>query len=103
LFSPPSATKARILMRLKSSISVPIRGLEKRLSTVKRQKVVSSNLRSVGYDEAARVLEVEFQNGRVYRYLDVPREVYEELMSADSLGRYFNEYIRESYQYSRAA
>lgn len=70
---------------------------------MKRQEVVSSNLRSVGYDEATRTLEIEFRSGRVYRYIEVPRDVYEELMSADSLGRYFNKYIREAYPYSRAA
>ena len=70
---------------------------------MKRQIVASSNLRSVGYDEATHTLEIEFQNGRVYRYLEVPREVYEGLMKADSLGRYFNEYIRDDYPYSRAA
>ena len=31
----------------------------------------------------------------MYRYLDVPEEVYEELMSADSRQAYFNEYIRD--------
>lgn len=70
---------------------------------MKRQAVVSSNLRSVGYDEATHTLEIEFQNGRVYRYIEVPREVYEGLMGADSLGRYFNEYVRDAYPYSRAA
>jgi hypothetical protein len=33
-----------------------------------RQRVNSSNLRSVGYDEEESVLEIEFQAGPVYRY-----------------------------------
>jgi hypothetical protein len=70
---------------------------------MERQPVTSSNLKSVGYDRARRVLEIEFQNGRVYRYHDVPPEEYEELLKAPSLGRYFNDNIRDGYQYDRAA
>jgi hypothetical protein len=71
--------------------------------TMDRQAVTSSNLKSVGYDPAKRVLEIEFQNGRVYRYHNVPAEEYDELMKAPSLGRYFIANIRDGYQYDRAA
>ena len=70
---------------------------------MKRRRVTSSSLRSVGYDESAKILEIEFQNGRVYRYYDVPRDVYEELMNAESLGSYFVENIRDNFRYSREA
>lgn len=70
---------------------------------MERQPVSSSNLKSVGYDRDRRVLEIEFQNGRVYRYHDVPPEEYEELMKAPSLGRYFIANIRDGYGYDRAA
>jgi hypothetical protein len=70
---------------------------------MKRQQVESSNLRSVGYDESRQLLEIEFRNGRVYRYTGVPRAEYEELMRAPSLGRYFLANIRDSYDYERAA
>ena len=43
------------------------------------------------------LLEVAFHTGRVYHYLDVPPEVFEELIAADSVGGYFNEQIRKSY------
>ena len=70
---------------------------------MKRRRVTSSSLRSVGYDESAKILEIESQNGRVYRYYDVPRDVYEELMNAESLGSYFVENIRDNFRYSREA
>ncbi len=72
-------------------------------ANVQRQPVTSSNLKSVGYDRANRVLEIEFQNGRVYRYRGVPPEEYEELLKAPSLGRYFIATIRDEYGYDRAA
>ncbi len=70
---------------------------------MKRQKVSSSNLRSVGYDEAEGILEIEFQDGRVYRYYEVPKEVYEDLLSAPSLGRFFLANVKDVYRYARAA
>ena len=70
---------------------------------MKRQPVISSSLRSVGYDAATETLEIEFRSGGVYRYYGVPREVYEALMKAPSLGSYFQAYIRDEYRYARAA
>ncbi|HEY0036470.1 MAG TPA: KTSC domain-containing protein, partial [Longimicrobium sp.] len=49
---------------------------------------------SVGYDAGRRVLEVEFLNGGVYEYGDVPDEVYRALLEVDSKGRYLNAEIK---------
>jgi len=68
---------------------------------VKRNVVSSSTIASVGYDERRKLLEIEFTSGAVYRYADVSREVHAGLMSADSLGFFFNSYIKGKYRYSR--
>ena len=68
---------------------------------MKRQSVSSSNLKSVGYDAKKGILEIEFQNGRIYQYSDVSNDEYTELMEASSLGRYFNSCIRGAYNYAR--
>ncbi len=68
------------------------------LAPIERQPVKSSHLKSVGYNEETEELEVEFQSGEVYRYLKVPPVVYEELLSAESKGKYFNSRIRGMYQ-----
>ena len=39
---------------------------------MERIAVESSNLASIGYDEASMVLEVEFKHGGIYQYFDVP-------------------------------
>lgn len=62
-----------------------------------REQVTSSSLRSVGYDAENQLLEVEFHNGRVYQYAMVSLDVYEQLLSAASLGTYFNSNIRGAY------
>ena len=59
-----------------------------------RKSVESSNLRSVGYDEFLLVLEIEFKSGAVYRYYGVPSEVHDELINAESVGKYFNANVK---------
>jgi hypothetical protein len=68
---------------------------------VERQSVSSSNLVSVGYDSASETLEVEFKNGHVYQYYNLPRFMYEQLMQAPSLGSFFNMNIRNAYACGR--
>ncbi len=68
---------------------------------MKRTAVESSNLASVGYDEATKTLEIQFHSGGIYEYSDVDKEIYEELMSADSHGRYFIYNIKNVCQYDR--
>jgi len=55
---------------------------------MKRQQVSSSHIASVGYENG--VLEVEFLSGQIYRG-ECPEEYYTGLISAESVGRYFNE------------
>jgi KTSC domain len=68
-----------------------------------RQPVDSSNLKSVGYDKASQTLEIEFQNGGIYEYYDVPEEEYDDLMSASSKGSYFMSNIRPIYSYDKVS
>jgi hypothetical protein len=72
-----------------------------REARVRRERLESSSLRSVGYDPSARVLEVEFLNGGVYQYLDVKDDEFEEFQEADSKGRYLNTEIKPSHRYRR--
>lgn len=65
---------------------------------MKRIPVDSSSVASISYDQRAATLEVEFRNGGVYRYFEVPEGVYRELMAADSVGRYLNTVIKRGYR-----
>ncbi|HEX6748454.1 MAG TPA: KTSC domain-containing protein [Longimicrobium sp.] len=65
---------------------------------MERQRVDSSSVRSVGYDGESHTLEVEFRNGGVYDYLDVPETEARRLRQADSLGRYLNMRIKPRYR-----
>lgn len=67
-------------------------------SRIPRRPVESSALHAVGYSRKLHALEVEFHDGLVYRYLEVPAPVYRELMAADSKARYYNHYVRGKYR-----
>lgn len=66
---------------------------------MRRQSVQSSNLRSVGYDAARLILEIEFHDSGVYQYLDVPERVFNGLMSAKSIGSFFHKDIKDKFRY----
>ena len=68
------------------------------VSHIPREHVQSSGLASVGYSKRRHILEIEFVNGAVYRYLDVPPAVYRDLVSADSKTRYYVLNIRHNYR-----
>jgi KTSC domain len=65
---------------------------------VERQSVKSRILRSVGYDESTKILEIEFQTGLVYQYSGVTPKVYTDLMHSDEIGKYFSEKVRPRFQ-----
>src|SRR5438874_2620882 len=64
---------------------------------MQRKRVNSSKLRSVGYDEATRTLEVEMSNGQVYQYVGVYPEVYRRFMAAPNPTSFFDDKIAEEY------
>lgn len=64
---------------------------------MRRTAVDSTTMLSVGYDSAHQILEIEFTSGAVYQYLEVPATVFDELICAESKGRYFNQEIRDDY------
>lgn len=68
---------------------------------MKHQDVDSSLIHSIAYDEETRVLEVQFQDSGTYRYHDVEPQVVEELLNAESRGRYFNDHIRDAYLFTK--
>jgi hypothetical protein len=70
---------------------------------MKRTAVDSSMMASVGYDRARKTLEIEFQTGDVYEYLDVPHDVFRALLDATSKGRFFHAEIDGVYGFMQVA
>jgi hypothetical protein len=70
---------------------------------MKLETVDSSMIHAVGYDAEAQELEVVFNNGQVWRYVEVPPEEFEGLMAADSKGRYMRGNILGCYEEYRVS
>ena len=61
-------------------------------------KVNSTNLSAVGYDSETKILTIEFNDRGLYEYYDVPQNIYNELMSVPSKGKFFHRFIRDTYR-----
>ena len=64
-------------------------------------KVESSNINAVGYDMSFGSLIVEYKSGSKYQYKNVPYELYENLLKAESKGRFVNENVKSKFEYNR--
>ena len=52
---------------------------------MERKKVSSSQIRSIGYDSSARILEVEMSDGTIWQYSGVSSEVHRRLLAAPTI------------------
>jgi lysyl-tRNA synthetase class 2 len=60
----------------------------------------SAALKSVFYDESRHALRATFRDtGRTYVYEDVPQELYDRLLFAESIGAFFNRHIRDRFRF----
>ena len=63
--------------------------------------VESSNVATIGYDEETNELHVQFKSGAEYIYSDVPQDVVQEFLDADSKGKFLNERIKGIYSFEK--
>ena len=59
---------------------------------MKMVSVESSHIKAIGYDEATQVMRVEYTQAS-YEYSNVPKNIYEQIMNADSKGRALREAV----------
>jgi YD repeat-containing protein len=64
---------------------------------MERKRVNASTIRSVGYDAARQLLEVEFTSGSIVQYSGVSPEVHRRFMSSPSAGSFFQDQIDENF------
>ena len=75
--------------------------VKKQEGIIERQRVDSSNIKSVGYNKELQILEVEFEMGGVYQYTAVPEAVHKNFMNAPSKGNFFAMSIKGAYPYKK--
>ena len=57
------------------------------------QDVQSTAILHVGYDTDSHILSITFANGAVYDYPDMTEDQYHRLVTAESVGKYYNKSI----------
>ncbi len=62
--------------------------------------VNSTSIATIGFNQTRGVLEIQFVNGRVYRYVDVPKPIQQRFLQAPSRGKFYHEFIRGHYRCS---
>lgn len=83
---------ARVICAESAATAAPI------VSHIPRQTVESSAIAKIGYSKRRHILEIEFVNGAIYRYLNVPLAVYRQLISAESKARFYDSSIKGHYR-----
>lgn len=58
------------------------------MTKIERNPVESSNIASVGFCPDRKCIEICFKNGSVYEYEDCDQKLYDDLMSAESKGKF---------------
>ena len=61
------------------------------------KKISSGKLRAIGYDDRARLLRVQMDNGTTLEYGGVGREVWQRLSTSASAWSYYRDNIEEEF------
>lgn len=70
---------------------------------MQRIPVDAPEIAAIGYSPCASVLEIEFRDGEVWQFMNVPTSAHDTLWAAPSKEAYFNEGIRERFLSRRLA
>lgn len=61
--------------------------------------VKSSNISRIGYDSGDAY--VEFKNGNIYKYPEVQRQVVDQLVKSESIGKAFSQTLKNAEKYEK--
>ena len=71
------------------------------ITTVQMQKVNSTSISYIGYEQQVLVIVFVEDYDRCYVYNDVPADIYHNLLDSESIGSYFNSNIKGKYKSNR--
>jgi hypothetical protein len=58
----------------------------------------SNNIARYGYRQRDTTLTVQFRNGMIYEYSNVPREIFEQMRHADSAGGFLAKNVKGQFE-----
>lgn len=57
----------------------------------------STNISEAFYQPSTQILEIYFHSGHIYRYAGISQDTFDALISAPSVGKFYNDNIRGQY------
>lgn len=93
--APADQPRARVEHRTEPEPPPEPRGQAIDVGYIKTHDVVSQNIAELGYDDDRGLMEVVFHDGAVWRY-KVPRNTYDEIDNAGSVGRAFDQLVKRA-------
>jgi hypothetical protein len=72
-----------------------------KMAGMERIAVESGVIEALAYDENSSVLKVWYKSGEVHEHYDVPRDIFETLLTAKSKGYYLNWIIKPAFRSKR--
>jgi hypothetical protein len=63
--------------------------------------VDSSCIDAIAFDSPSSTLKIRFNSGDIYQYSDFPHDLYLDFCDADSKGRFFNQVVKDEYDFVR--
>ena len=71
-------------------------------TSIPMHEVNSSQISYIGYDTNSQELYVKFRNtGKVYKYFNVPDNVWNDFKNSASVGKYFTANIKSKYSFEQ--
>ena len=64
-------------------------------------EIESTNLTKTDYDTISKKLIVEFKNGTLYEYEEVPHQLYTQFRMSQSQGSFFSKNIEKNYKFKK--
>ena len=64
-------------------------------------RMPSTVIRHFTYDRLSQTLQIKFVSGITYEYKNVPEEIYFQMKTAWSKGVYFNNHIKDKYEFEK--
>ncbi len=61
----------------------------------------SSVISAFHYDADTNTLKIIFVTGKIYKYKKVPLEIYDAMKESFSKGIYFNNHIKDKYEFDK--
>lgn len=83
-------------------IKTRLDSIAKKQRAVKRIPVSSSMIKEIERIPGGGLVVV-FNTGKAYKYPALPKNVTNDLLKADSIGRFFNENVKNKYEHEKVA